>query len=58
MGDDHFANVSVEFRVKLSDVYCLFCLTGDLRFFLVYNLELVNVGLWMAFGGTIQSTPT
>ena len=36
MGDDHFANVPVEFRVKLSDVYCLFCLTGYLRFFFFF----------------------
>ena len=50
MGDNHFANISVEFRVCLSNVYGFFCFSGNLRFFLIYNLELVDFGEWMAFG--------
>ena len=50
MRDNHFANISVEFRVHLSNVNCFFCFSGDLRFFLIYNLELVDFGEWMAFG--------
>ena len=30
--------------VQLLNVYCLFCLTGNLRLFLIYNFELINVG--------------
>ena len=53
MGDAHFANISHEFRVFLLNVYCLFCLTGNWRLFLVYNIELINIGEWMAFGVTM-----
>ena len=50
MGDNHFANISVEFRVHLSNVYGFFCFSGNLGFFLTYNLELVDFGEWMTFG--------
>ena len=53
MRDNHFANISVEFRVHLSNVYGFFCFSGNLRFFLIYNLELVDFGKWMAFGDAI-----
>ena len=29
------------------------CLTGNLRLFLIYNFELINVGKWMTFGRTM-----
>ena len=35
------------------NVYCLFCLMGNLRLFLIYNFELINIGEWMAFGATM-----
>ena len=53
MGDNHFANISIKFRICLLNVYCLFSLTGYLRLFLVYNFELINIGEWMAFSSTM-----
>ena len=53
MGSNHSANISVKFRVQLLNVYCLFCLTGNLRLFLIYYFELVSIGEWMAFGRTM-----
>ena len=35
------------------DVYCLFGLTGNLRLFLIYNFELVDIWEWMAFARTM-----
>ena len=34
-------------------MYCYFCFSGDLRFFLIYNFELVNLGECMAFGSAM-----
>ena len=42
-----------EFSVCFTDVYCLFGLTGNLRLFLIYNFELVDIWEWVAFGGTM-----
>ena len=52
-GDNYFANISVKFRVFLTNMYCLFSLTGNLRLFLIYDFELINTGKWMAFGVTM-----
>ena len=39
MSNNHLANISIKFRICLSNVYWLFCLTGYLRFFPNYNLK-------------------
>ena len=35
------------------NVYFLFCFTDNVRLFLIYKFEFINVGEWMAFGRTM-----
>ena len=53
MGDNHFTNISVKFRISFSYMYSLFSPMGNLRLFLIYNFELINVRVWMTFGRTM-----
>ena len=53
MGDNHFTNISVKFRISSSYMYSLFSPMGNLRLFLIYNFELINVREWMTFGRTM-----
>ena len=53
IGDNHFANISIKFRINLLNVYSLFSFTGNMRLFLIYNFELINIREQMAFGRTM-----